>query len=286
MKLLENFYSQKPTVPLAHYTSASGLSGVLSSKSLWATHIRFLNDSKEFVHAVGLAREYLETLRSRPSMTTNGLLTDVLFGHLDAMLGNTWIVSFSENGDLLSQWRGYCPTGGYVINFQPQRLEALAGQQQQRFILAKCTYSRDEQVTLVKSLIDATYESFKEYRAPSPNANLIEDYFCSKWFFPKMYRLGSLMKDPTFFEEKEWRLIGGLYQPHTIPSYRCNAPLVIPHQVFNLALQGALDDVMESITIGPTFDQELAELGLFFFKQNAGVHISTKRSAIPFRQTK
>jgi Polysaccharide biosynthesis protein/Polysaccharide biosynthesis C-terminal domain len=142
MKLLEEFYSQKPTVPLAHYTSASGLSGILSSKSLWATHIRFLNDSKEFVHAVGLAREYLKTFRSRPSTTTNGLLTDRLFGCLDAMLGNTWIVSFSEDGDLLSQWRGYCPTGGYVINFQPQRLEALAGQQQ-RFILAKCARNID-----------------------------------------------------------------------------------------------------------------------------------------------
>lgn len=33
---------------LYHYTNWDGLSGILKTKSLWATHYRFLNDSSEF----------------------------------------------------------------------------------------------------------------------------------------------------------------------------------------------------------------------------------------------
>jgi hypothetical protein len=88
VKLIQDFYSQVPSVPLAHYTSASGLTGVLSSKLLWATHIRFLNDSKEFVHAVSLAKESLQARRRRLAGVAMGLLTDALLAQLDAMPGN------------------------------------------------------------------------------------------------------------------------------------------------------------------------------------------------------
>jgi hypothetical protein len=33
---------------LYHYTNWDGLSGILKTKSLWATHYRFVNDSSEF----------------------------------------------------------------------------------------------------------------------------------------------------------------------------------------------------------------------------------------------
>ena len=32
-----------------HYTSASGLHGIVTSKTLWASHTSFLNDSEEAV---------------------------------------------------------------------------------------------------------------------------------------------------------------------------------------------------------------------------------------------
>lgn len=277
-------------MPLAHYSSASGIAGILSSKSLWATHIQFLNDSREFLHAIGLAREHLETVRRSGIDASASPLTDALFQRLDAMPGNTWIVSFSEEGNLLSQWRGYCPAGGYVVSFRPQALKTLANRQ--NFILARCTYSRDEQVELVTALINATYENFNNEGGPPSNGTTVDDEsraasFCARWFFPRMLRLGSLMKDPAFFEEKEWRLIGGLYKPHITPNYRCNGPLIIPHRVFDLSLQSTLEDVVDSITIGPAFDQGLADIGLFFFMQHAQVgHIQIKRSTIPFRITR
>jgi hypothetical protein len=37
---------------LYHYTSVDGLLGILRSKRIWATDIRFLNDRSEFFHAM------------------------------------------------------------------------------------------------------------------------------------------------------------------------------------------------------------------------------------------
>jgi len=44
--------SQTPSAPLYHYTTQSGFMGIVSNKEIWATHTQYLNDSKEFLHAV------------------------------------------------------------------------------------------------------------------------------------------------------------------------------------------------------------------------------------------
>ena len=44
-----------PTTPLYHYTNPVGAHGIIEEKSLWATNIHYLNDSKEFGHAREIA---------------------------------------------------------------------------------------------------------------------------------------------------------------------------------------------------------------------------------------
>jgi hypothetical protein len=38
---------------LYHYTDAGGLYGILTSEVLWATHIAFLNDTREAFYGAG-----------------------------------------------------------------------------------------------------------------------------------------------------------------------------------------------------------------------------------------
>lgn len=204
------------------------------------------------------------------------------------MPGSTWIVSFSEEKNLLSQWRGYCPAGGYCLTFKPPKLLELAGRQS--FVLTRCTYSRDQQVALVKELIDSAFAAFPAYPATSSGDRVATEderavFFSARWFFPKMSRLASAMKDPSFSEEKEWRLIGGLYLPHVTPAYRFKGSLIVPHRVFRIADDDDVIRSTDSIEIGPSQDQDLADLGLFFFKQTVKMdHVRVERSAIPFRQ--
>jgi hypothetical protein len=57
--LLTALLNEQPNRPLFHYKSVNGLYGILGSRSLWASAIQYLNDSLEFKHALGVAREYL-----------------------------------------------------------------------------------------------------------------------------------------------------------------------------------------------------------------------------------
>jgi hypothetical protein len=45
---------------LYHYTTQEGLLGILESKSLRATWIHYLNDSREFWHAFEVAKEQID----------------------------------------------------------------------------------------------------------------------------------------------------------------------------------------------------------------------------------
>jgi len=52
---------------IAHYTTEQGLAGILSSKKLWATHWRFLNDFSEMQHGIDIINNiYHKVLKSMP----------------------------------------------------------------------------------------------------------------------------------------------------------------------------------------------------------------------------
>lgn len=52
-----------PPPILYHYTRLPGLLGIIDSKALWATDIRYLNDETEFHHAVDITRDLLTELK-------------------------------------------------------------------------------------------------------------------------------------------------------------------------------------------------------------------------------
>lgn len=71
-----------------HYTSLEVLFNILDGDSFWISNVRFSNDSTE-----------------------ERLIEEVGKNHDD------YIICFCEDGDKLSQWRGYCHNGGVAINF-------------------------------------------------------------------------------------------------------------------------------------------------------------------------
>ncbi len=99
---------------LWHYTSCAGLQGIIASKSIWATEYRFLNDRQEFLHAKELAYQLAEEEpeyvgQKFPAREHVRKAIDIAFGtgylHEDRL--RVMVASFSEEGDQLSQWKGY-----------------------------------------------------------------------------------------------------------------------------------------------------------------------------------
>ncbi len=141
---------------LYHYTNWDGLLGILKhTKTLWATHYRFLNDCSEIVLfrdklvslLVPYVRDEYETqIKDKPDVAKrikeqgglDGITqhdTEVLVrGFYKATGDEIYIASFcgEHKGDsyincngLLSQWRGYGLDGGFAIVFNTQRLEQI-----------------------------------------------------------------------------------------------------------------------------------------------------------------
>src|SRR6266700_6216266 len=75
-RIVEGILADKKTglLPrLYHYTSQEGLLGILSSKTLWATRIQYLNDSTEFAYTLALLKKALslgreQSLKNRISL--------------------------------------------------------------------------------------------------------------------------------------------------------------------------------------------------------------------------
>src|SRR4029077_713313 len=61
-KILIDVLEEKPNKPLYHYTTQSGLLGIVGQKEIWATHTQYLNDTREGLHAVEMVHRRIKSL--------------------------------------------------------------------------------------------------------------------------------------------------------------------------------------------------------------------------------
>src|SRR5688500_15747865 len=143
--LANELYAEPPTGKLYHYTSLNGLMGIVQSGSLLATDMRYFNDATEIEHATNQLREAINLriarLRKKSQRARRQLLR-LCFSWIASRFtaGHVFYVgSFTANGNLLSQWRSYCPVGrGVSIGFDPTAVQTSATRQ--TFALGKCVY--------------------------------------------------------------------------------------------------------------------------------------------------
>lgn len=120
---------------LYHYTSISGLKGIIDSSCLHATNIKYLNDSKEFVFGLDYFSKLFPHSGSpfripKPQeMSLYDHLVEFLFNQALSTFkyrreaSDCFVISFSKNPDVLSQWRAYGKeNAGYCIKFNYGRL--------------------------------------------------------------------------------------------------------------------------------------------------------------------
>jgi hypothetical protein len=93
-----------------HYTTASSLQSIIERHALWATDARYLNDSRELVHAEKLIATALREAESRISNIWASRFISEAIVHSKPLLIfgeplDIFVVSFCSDNDLLSQWR-------------------------------------------------------------------------------------------------------------------------------------------------------------------------------------
>jgi hypothetical protein len=149
MDALDRFIHDRPPGCLYHYTGAAGLIGIVQSGKLWATDYRHLNDRKEYKIGARLLQDELRASK----------LSEAQRNAFERLVSKTqkgcFVLSFSERGDQLSQWRAYCPGGnGYALGFGQQNA-LFSSAKEHSFNLIRCEYDRREQRKLCRYLVES-----------------------------------------------------------------------------------------------------------------------------------
>jgi hypothetical protein len=259
----------------------------VQSKCLRASGIHYLNDTAEFKHAASIVAALLEApLRHErgPWNDLYGMLREHLPSYTDHVV---FVGSFSEAKDKLSQWRAYCsPGGGFSIGFDPGVIERRA--RDQDFRLLKCEYDPEKQRAICGKMISEACESAHRKSDPATRETTLDDTF-----FGLFMVTAPALKNPSFEEEHEWRLVRGpflrLRNIYTRPEeeddenfipqlvakrddlqFRPGKYAVIPYLNFALADEGARLEV-EQIIVGPNPDTLQAKKSIEYFLNNQRV---------------
>lgn len=277
-----------PPPRLYHYTSQRGLLGILSSNSLWATRIQYLNDSAEFVHALGLWKEALQLRVQRTEAESvlpsdsKARLKDIFerfregFNCLSEI--KIHVACFSEDGDSLSQWRGYCHAGsGFSLGFDSSQLVEAASAQ--RCFLAPCIYDPQRQADLVNRLFMGIFEDVGFW---APEKRKDSRTLCLDLAFD-FVSLACVLKHPSFREEREWRIVTGeVSDEHPRIGIRESKLILIPY--FEFELVKPEERLNLEVVVGPNPEMDLAIGSLDTLLKHKKCLASSRASTVPYRE--
>lgn len=189
-----------------HYTTAAGLHGIVTSGILRRTNYSFLNDSQEVRFGLDLATRILDSV----ARSSSGPAADIFAGAKEILAGATtladyYLACFCEDGDLLSQWRGYGNAEArYCIGFDVEELIA------QGVSPHSVIYDPEEQEERVRTDIGHAQDAItkalprgEQSEADRTAAKTIRTVLTRR-LMSQLHRF----KHSGFSEEQEWRIVG------------------------------------------------------------------------------
>ena len=178
---------------LYHYTSQEGLLGIIRNGEIWATDILYLNDSMEYKYTVDLTLKAIKDRQKQISPEDHitffsstiesskkpkivdipyrysrkwieyNMLDDLHLNIQESDEYHIFVFSLSKNGNLLSQWRGYCQHGnGYSIGFKTSDFSSQMMDRGLRFV--ECVYEKSRQERIINSFVESFIKEIRNNR--------------------------------------------------------------------------------------------------------------------------
>ena len=243
---------QKATCPIVpddklfyHYTNHQGMLGIINSSSFWATDSFYLNDSSEgsfgkVVLEDAINKEINIQFKLKEEIDYARELIDIQYDIIKNNRIRTYIVSFCENGDLLSQWRGYAGGSGVSLGLSKQFFTTATDkvgypESPVRWEFYKVFYGEDAKL-VAQNLAGIIIKEIK-FLLSITGTDITKT---NNWeIFPSLNTLINIYdrfiassKHGGFAEECEWRLVG---VEKSIPDIklRTSESDIIPYVEFN-----------------------------------------------------
>jgi hypothetical protein len=273
----------KPEALLYHYTSLESFQGMLKSGVLWASHIRYLNDTSEQRMMWDLIRKRIEERLQNPSDPHHEKLSRLRAVAENVQDEHIYVVSFSDvGGDDLSQWRGYGANAGISVGFKQDALKRI------------CAKFTTEQHKPPKKRGGAMLQKI-QYVDPKggDEANRIVDVFLNRGlpessgsefspeqvFARQISIFSSTLKHKAFSSEQEWRIIVIDLKGYPAPDIRVRKSLLVPYIELDIH-----DADPSTIYIGPSPNKENTVAAVKFFCATRNSNdIEVIPSELPFR---
>lgn len=286
--ITESLYAERPKDTLYHYTSFTGVLGIVSSQVLWASDIRYMNDSAELRHTADLVKaEVTERIASGHDCPQ---LLNYFIDWVEHRITNGHILfgaSFRSNGNLLSQWRGYSAMGkGASLGFDAEYVSFCAAEQE--FRLGRCVYDSNGQRTLIAKIVDAVEALAAQGDISDSNADAEVCHSLFQELETDLLRIAAILKHPSFEEEQEWRLVSPVISDYMAAPvfFREGRSMLVPFMKFRLALQSAREMQMDHVFLGPTPNISLSmnSMKMCLAKNGIRPRRGIEYCQIPYRQ--
>lgn len=255
----------RPKGAVWHYTDASGLHGIVKSKSLWATSLGMLNDTSEWSHGANLLRETLEVCEA-PNESSDCIawLREVLdTATSESVASRVFVVSTSTSGDLLNQWAHYGGKDGFAVELDPHlplakvdehgKLMKLTGGLPLIEVCFEVLYDFEQQKQAARDMLQwaAAFYS-NEVRDKGSAAHGSETLPATL-----VSTLLAFMKHQAFSDEREARFVVALL-PHQRPHFRVSGNRILPYVPLKVR-PGSVKQVsgpplLKAVVLGPNVD--------------------------------
>ncbi len=256
----------KQTTTLYHYTDGAGFVGMIQKGELWASHALHLNDREELKLGQRLVDAAAETVTTGDHLADE-LLRKFCKAHKKVPLSEVadlFLASFSEDGDLLSQWRGYASGGaGFSVGFAqlPMPKEGVElTPDSLALMLAKVEYDEQKLQARMRHQFRRLAESFAKFVS---DRNVSDVVPVAKRAVVIMLRQAALLvpraKHSAFAEEREWRLLAAGSLKTNLVCHRARATGVVPFVKIPAASGRQFE--LESVILGPLQNPETGPHG-------------------------
>lgn len=281
---------QSPSGLIYHYCDANALLSILQNRTVWATETNYLNDSDELLSLFKNIESHLQTIDIENTSFIREQFVKAA-GTAISLRPNligmpTCVACFSEDGDVLSQWRAYAADGmGFSIGFNPTRLRALADGGSAS--LKRMIYGGSKEEGIILTYFADVAEALAPHAASLdrfgwPSTRF--DHWVQLRISEFLHEFTLECKHPAFHEEREWRIMttkGPLL-------FRAGGGRLIPYKKLDMTSVDA-DTLMpiEEIVIGPRAHPKESERALTYIADSLGYGhsgIRFRKSIAPYRR--
>ena len=297
-----------------HYCSLDTFYNIITKSTIRLSNIAKSNDYEEMTYILPLAIDICDSILykynkkiSDEYILEDGFVKNLFESTFNELSLNCFVMCFSEQSDLLSQWRGYANDAcGVSIGFNTDCFFPLAKNIQSHYNFSQVYYSIDK---VRKQISDYIYNNIGMKWSDNSQQNSLNIINTTRNLCLIMLYNAVFYKNPNFVEEAEWRLVyypfgnirgakekidyldrmsesfiqtkeGDFYRNPM--SFRVSGNRIISY--YDLNFTEIKQDFIKEIIIGSKADINDLDLQLFLYKEGYNpLQMSITKSNIPYR---